>query len=375
MGVREPASMPMKRGLISAILTLLVFVVPANSQETVTTDSIGRGKELNVTEYLERKLEREPENVLEKTEEFINTYLDEKDSIYISPNLYNFTIMPQYSNAYEYYRFSTGNGQQRITMSPSSINRIGLYLGWRWLFLGYSIDLEEGSPQTDINFSFYTSKAGIDLFYRKRTEGYRIRNLEGFKEGGREIVDYNHSFDGLTVEQMGLNLYYVFNNKKFSYPAAYSQSTNQRISAGSFILGVNYNEQSFAFDHTKFDPKIQEALLPELKFNKIKYKDFSINFGYSYNWVFAKDCLANISVTPAVGYKNTSFKLKNGSEFFSNINFDLITRAAIVYNNGKYYAGASLVSHTYSYNKNSLAILNGFGVINVYVGFNFWRRK
>jgi hypothetical protein len=79
--------------------------------------------------------------------------------------------MPQYSNAYEYYRFSTGNGQQRITMSPSSINRIGLYLGWRWLFLGYSIDLEEGSPQTDINFSFYTSKAGIDLFYRKRTEG------------------------------------------------------------------------------------------------------------------------------------------------------------------------------------------------------------
>jgi hypothetical protein len=173
---------------------------------------------------------------------------------------------------------------------------------------------------------------------------------------------------------MGLNLYYVFNNKKFSYPAAYSQSTNQRISAGSFILGVNYNEQSFAFDHTKFDPKIQEALLPELKFNKIKYKDFCINFGYSYNWVFAKDCLANISVTPAVGYKNTSFKLKNGSEFFSNINFDLITRATIVYNNGKYYAGASLVSHTYSYNKSSLAILNGFGVINVYVGFNFWRR-
>ena len=209
------------------------------------------------SKYLELRRERleqqraafeNQQRMIEKTEEFINTYLDEKDSIYISPNLYNFTIMPQYSNAYEYYRFSTGNGQQRITMSPSSINRIGLYLGWRWLFLGYSIDLEEGSPQTDINFSFYTSKAGIDLFYRKRTEGYMIRNLEGFKEGGREIVDYNHSFDGLTVEQMGLNLYYVFNNKKFSYPAAYSQSTNQRISAGSFILGVNYNEQSFAFD-------------------------------------------------------------------------------------------------------------------------------
>jgi hypothetical protein len=106
----------------------------------------------------------------------------------------------------------------------------------------------------------------------------------------------------------------------------------------------------------------------------VKYKDFSINFGYSYNWVFAKDFVANISLTPAIGYKNTSLKLHNSKVFLSSINFDLITRAAIVYNNSKYYAGASLVSHTYSYNKSSLAILNGFGVINVYVGFNFWRR-
>ena len=372
MSMRNQVSInkQMMRGLISVILTLCIFAMPANSQENSVVDERQGEQELDLP-----KDTNEEEGVLKKTEEFINTYLDEKDSIYISPNLYNLTIMPQYSNAYEYYRFSTGDNQQRITMSPSSINRIGLYLGWRWLFLGYSIDLEGGGPQTDLNFSFYTSKAGIDLFYRKRTEGYVIRDLVGFNKGGKEIVDYNHNFDGLTVEQLGVNLYYVFNNKRFSYPAAYSQSTNQRISAGSFILGMNYNEQSFIFDYTKFDPQIQEALVPELKFNNVEYKDFSINFGYSYNWVFAKNCLANISLTPAIGYKNTSLKLKNSKELFSSINFDLITRAAIVYNNSQYYAGASLVSHTYSYNRNSLAILNGFGVINIYVGVNFWRRK
>lgn len=310
------------------------------------------------------------------TESFIENTLDHKDSIYISPNLYNLTIMPQYSYCYDYYRFSSVDSEQSITLTPGTSHKIGLYIGWRWIFLGYSIDVSNNKPQNDLNFSFYTSAIGIDLFYRKRSEGYRIRKLNGFYgPGNNELQEYRHNFNGLTVEQQGANLYYIFNNEKFSYPAAYSQSTNQRISAGSFILGLSYNEQSFFFDHTKFDTPIREQLDDELKFERVRYKDFSINFGYSYNWVFAKDCVANISMTPAIGYKNTSLKLHNSKELLSSINFDLITRAAIVYNNSKYYAGASLVAHSYSYTRNSLSILNGFGVVNIYFGVNFWRRK
>lgn len=313
---------------------------------------------------------------LKGTESFIENTLDSKDSVYISPNLYNMTIMPQYSYCYDYYRFSSVDSEQSITLSPGSSHKIGMYIGWRWIFLGYSFDVSSNRPLSDFNFSFYTSAIGIDLFYRKRDNGYRIRRLNGFYENGKdELQSYNHRFNGLTVEQNGANLYYIFNNDKFSYPAAYSQSTNQRISAGSFILGLSYNEQSFFFDTEKFDTPIREQLDEELKFENVKYKDFSINFGYSYNWVFAKDCVANISMTPAIGYKNTSLKLHDSKEFLASINFDLITRAAIVYNNSKYYAGASLVSHSYSYIRNSLSILNGFGVVNVYFGVNFWRRK
>ena len=80
-------------------------------------------------------------------------------------------------------------------------------------------------------------------------------------------------------------------------------------------------------------------------------------------------------MTPAIGYKNTSLWLRDSKELLSSINFDFITRAAIVYNNSRYYAGASLVSHTYSYTKNSLSILNGFGVINFYFGVNIGRKN
>ena len=345
---------------MTAIVAMLA-IMPSTAQET------GRENE-SITDIIL--------DGIRGTESFIENTLDHKDSIYISPNLYNLTIMPQYSYCYDYYRFSSVDSEQSITLTPGTSHKIGLYIGWRWIFLGYSFDVSDNKPQSDLNFSFYTSAIGIDLFYRKRSEGYRIRKLNGFYgQGENELQEYRRNFNGLTVEQQGANLYYIFNNEKFSYPAAYSQSTNQRISAGSFILGLSYNEQSFFFDHTKFDTPIREQLDEELKFKRVKYKDFSINFGYSYNWVFAKDCVANISMTPAIGYKNTSLKLHNSKEFLSSINFDLITRAAIVYNNSKYYAGASLVAHSYSYTRNSLSILNGFGVVNIYFGVNFWRRK
>lgn len=358
------ATVPTFRRVMMIIITLCI-ISPVAAQEKIS--------------FSDRVLEC-TRNILDGTRSFIEETLDGKDSIYVSPNLYNLTIMPQYSYGYDYYRFSSKEHNQSIALSPGSSNKIGLYLGWRWIFLGYSFDLSDSDrPQTDLNFSFYTSALGIDLFYRKRSEGYQIRMLKGFYEEGTDgtnrLTTYDRNFDGLTVKQFGTNLYYIFNNKKFSYPAAYSQSTNQRISAGSFILGLSYNEQSFLFDYSKFDAPIREQLSEGLKFKNVEYKDFSINFGYSYNWVFAKDFLANLSLTPAIGYKNTSLRLANSKEFLSSINMDLITRAAIVYNNSRYYAGASLVAHTYSYSKNALSIVNGFGVINVYFGVNFWRRK
>ncbi len=312
---------------------------------------------------------------LHKAEELINTKLDEKDSLYVTPNLYNMTIMTQYSYNYEYYRFTADDESQSISFRPDNGNKIGLYAGWRWIFLGWSFDLTKNDAKKDINLSFYTSRLGIDLFYRRRDKGFKISSIDGFNDNGVPIDNYNNSLTGFSTKQKGFNIYYIFNHKRFSYPAAYSQTTNQRISAGSFILGISYNTQVFAFNHSKLDEKLQAAILPQLKFNEVQYKDYSINFGYSYNWVFAKNCLANISLTPGIGYKNSSLQLKSGKEFLSSINFDLLTRAAVVYNNRRFYIGASFVSHTYSYRKSSLSVVNGFGTINIYAGFNFWRNK
>lgn len=332
-------------------------------------------KDINWSKYPEKIMGLTQQGI-EKTEHIIEKYLDEKDTVYVTPNKYRLTLMTQYTNSYEYYRFSaqSHNSTQSITLAPENCDKLGFYVGWKWIFLGWSFDIGENGADKDWNFSFYTSKVGVDLFYRERNDGFKIRDLNGFiDKQGNTISNYSSRFDGISISQKGVNLYYIFNNKRFSYPAAYSQTTNQRISCGSFILGLNYSEQSFRLDPSYFDIHIQKGMASELNFKKIKYKEFSINFGYSYNWVFAKDFLANISLTPAIGYKDTKFRLQNGKDFINHINFDLISRAALVYNNTRYFVGLSFVSHTYSYRKTGFSIVNGFGTLNVYTGINLFR--
>lgn len=353
--------------LIATAMIIGLFVL-------VPTEINAQECRANILKYPQKVIDY-TQNSFNKTEDVINKYLDQKDTIYITPNKYKLTLMAQYINGYEYYRFASQDKAQSITLSPDNSDKLGIYIGWKWLFLGWAFDINKSNAKADWNFSFYTSKVGIDLFYLRRSKGFKIRSIKGFKDSnGKDIINFNHHFNGISVSQRGINVYYIFNNKNFSYPAAYSHTTNQRISCGTFILGLNYSEQSFNIDKSMFDSNIQNAMSPSLNFNKVTYKDYSINFGYSYNWVFAKDFLANISTTPAIGYKNTSFKLTSGKEFISNINFDLIIRAALVYNNSKFFIGTSFISHTYSYKKNKLSITNGFGTLNIYAGINLFKK-
>ena len=63
------------------------------------------------------------------------------------------------------------------------------------------------------------------------------------------------------------------------------------------------------------------------------------------------------------------------TKWVNDINFDLITRAGITWNNTKYYVGATFILHTYDYRKDKFSMTNSFGSLKIYAGFNFWKRK
>ena len=312
------------------------------------------------------------------------SYIDEN---YVEPQHYNWSVMLQATYNYDYYRLSsTGSNNQSVSFAPSPSFKLGPYFGWRWIFAGYTIDLKNvdvSAAKQEFDFSFYAAQIGADLYYRRTGSDYKIRNVDLGKNLKNENFE-DIPFDGLSVGITGFNVYYIFNHQRFSYPAAFAQSTMQKISCGSWMTGFGYMRNSLDFDYDKMQRVLQEhtdkkvELDSGLMFNSVKYYNINASVGYAYNWVFARNCLFCSSLSLALAYKKSRGKTadedKTGFDF-NNFNIDGIGRFAVVYNNNRWYAGASAIVRAYNYRKSRFAANNIFGNFNVYVGCNFGARS
>ena len=329
----------------------------------------------------DRLIAKKPKtNIFKSVVNFIaSTY----DSTYVTPNKYDFAFMTIYYNDNEYYSIrSTTPNNQELRFSPRPSNKIGFYFGWDFIFLGWSFDVNDifdksagRSNGSSFQLSLYSPKFGVDLMYVKTGNDYRIHRSKGF--GDVLPPGYNVKFGGLNVNLKGINVYYLFNNKKFSYQSAYSQTTVQKKSCGSCIIGFSSSIHNINFDYENLPSEILDNMNQDMKFHHIKYTNISLSGGYTYSWVFAKNFLANISVSPIIAYKlsRTTNADQEPKGFFSKFNVDLLVRAGLVYNNGKYFIGSSFLGRNYGYKQKGFMLNNGYGTLQVYAGFNFMLSK
>lgn len=310
------------------------------------------------------------------------------DTNYVEPQHYNWAAMVQATHTYDYYRLSTiGNNRQTITFAPTPNIKAGPYFGWRWVFLGYTFDLKKidvgaKSLKQEFDFSIYSAQVGADVYYRRTGSDYKIRDVDFGKDIDSRKIE-NVPFDGISVGITGFNVYYIFNHQRFSYPAAFAQSTCQKISCGSWMAGLGYMRNSIDFDYEKMERLAKESIGQTVKldsglmFNSVKYTDLNLSAGYAYNWVFAKNCLFCSSLSLALAYKSsrgeTADEDLRGFNF-GNFNVDGIGRFGLVWNNTRWYAGTSAIIRAYNYHKSRFAANNIFGSLNFYLGFNFGPR-
>ena len=308
------------------------------------------------------------------------------DTNYIEPQKYNFTVMLQNTTSFEGYTLKLKDDHS-VVFAPEPSYKLGPYFGWRFVFIGYTIDIKrlKNEAREAVALSLYAPQLGVDLFYRKSGDNYRISRVNFGNEAVNNAMRKVY-FDGFETSERGFNLYYIFNHSKFSYPAAYSQSTVQRRSAGSALAGMSYSRHSLNVDWDKFhqlmDDKVGAGVSvavadTSMHSTNISYTDFSLSGGYAYNWVFAHNWLFDVSMQLALGYKQlTGTANKNSRDFFRNFDFknlmiDGVGRTGIVWNNMRWYAGASAVFHTYNYRRSKFSANSTFGNVYVYVGYNF----
>ena len=116
---------------------------------------------------------------------------------------------------------------------------------------------------------------------------------------------------------------------------------------------------------------------PKLKFGHLRYTDYSLGFGYGYNWVLSKTWLASVPFLPSISYKDSNIDGYESpkEKWTKNLDLDFITRASVVYNTGKYFAGAMLVFNAYDCQKSDFSVSNSFGTLRIFAGMNFWKKK
>ena len=193
----------------------------------------------------------------------------------------------------------------------------------------------------ELNFNSYGKRFGYDVIYQD------AHNFTGWHDmDGMERIEL--PADMLSVRTLNLNAFYIFNGRRFSFPAAFTQSYIQRRSAGSFLVAV-----SGMGEHTTLEWE-QEM--------QIKMTNIGIGGGYGYNYVPSQGWLLHISATPTfIVYSNTSMTYDN-SRVPLHYHFPeaIITgRGAVVRQLGNKFFGMSMVfNFTNIGNEENLALHN-----------------
>lgn len=354
--------MKFKRHIICVVLAVLGMAMNLSAQDTVVVNSIPKEKK----SFFPRVLNG------------VTKFFMGCDTNYVTPQKYQFTTQLELSYWNDFYRLrssETGN-TMNLESVPSLV--LGGYLYYSILGYGISWNLGDiGKPTGQTNgtsmrqsLSIHTAKIFAELFTYRSGKSARFTHLTDY-----DFKDHDKSFTGLDSKLFGLQAFYIFNNKHFSWPAAFGQNAVQRRSCGSWNLGFQYNHQSVTFNDEELPDYLKPTIDTTLLFKRVDYNDYSVSIGYSFNWVLRRNLLIAISVQPSIGYRRSNIEEANLThDILNNVSTDMTTRASIIWNNTRVFSGLVLELHTYSYRQKKFGLTNTYGTLKFVAGLNFLKK-
>lgn len=257
----------------------------------------------------------------------------------------------------------TTAGDERRDMEAQSEFRgtVSVAVAYRGLGLGVALNpakLAGKSKDFEFNLNSYGNKFGFDVVYLSS------KTYKGTQTIGDVRTDVGKGL--ISMDGLNLNAYYALNGKRFSFPAAFSQSYIQRRSAGSWMIGA-----SLDVSRTRTTADEQTGTTDM----KIDICDFALGAGYAYNWVPSRHWLLHLSALPTY----TVFardKMTSDGEHYSMSHVlmsGIITgRGAAVYSWRNKFVGATMVyNYSFAGNKDHLQVQRDKWRVRAFFGFRF----
>ena len=214
----------------------------------------------------------------------------------------------------------------------------------------------------EFNFEYHGQMISFDINYLRAT------SLTGdIKLGNMDHLDE----EGLRMNVVNASAYYIFNHRKFSYPAALYQNYYQRRSAGSWLAGLSVQAGSIK---TTEELKERSPLAPEVH---LKFANVALGGGYGYNLVLGQrsQWLLHLSAIPSVVvYKHNRLMVNNDEKKDHSLCFNMLfnERVSVVYHfSPRYNIGASLIMSNSIYNNDDIKINQNKWLARAFFGVRF----
>ena len=224
---------------------------------------------------------------------------------------------------------------------------VGLMANYRGISLALSFSpskiLSDISDMVSA-INYYSNTFGIDLTYE---------NIDKFR-GRTSMMGSRRKLNNTDLERFTVGGYYVFNGKKFSLPAVFNSTWEQKRSAGSFLV-----QATFDTGRLKIGDDIDPDNTYSTELNKVNINSFSIGAGYGYNLVVGKHWLFHLTAQPSIMlWHNYKMRYTEGGKeetkkMPSGLNVFAVGRLGAIYSWDKYFIGTTAVVQTSKAGKDS----------------------
>lgn len=187
-------------------------------------------------------------------------------------------------------------------------------------------------------------------YYSNQFGGEVTMELIDEFDGHSELLGRRTRLDNTTLRAVTASGYYVLNGRRFSYPAVFNSTWEQRRSAGSVVVQANFNWERLKMGN----PAEMDAEAYDNVLNRIDMRSVSIGVGYGYNLVLPPHWLIHLTAQPSVMlWKSFKLHLTDGEGGAmvekmpsGHFNLHMTGRVGATYSWSKYFLGITGVVHS-----------------------------
>ena len=269
-----------------------------------------------------------------------------------------------------------------LSYKPNNASSIGLKVSYKWLGFSLGMDLPIDNERKtsmgetkkiDFQMSFNFRRIVLD-FYSQAYKGLYLENTSSYNLFKPNIDRYYKRPDMLLLN-LGFSAKYIWNNRKFSYKAAYDYTDQQIHSSGSFVIGMYGFINAMTADSSIIPQNIEDSVISKkIAFSSLSSFNAGISLGYIYSLVIKKHFFINLGVVPGVGIQTIYAENTTNNPSIRKFGGGLIiiSRFALGYSNEKFFTALSVINGTINlHNKDASDINFGYGRVEFNMGYRF----